>query len=173
MTYIGIDPGLDGAVAAIMPRGARTEDLDVWLWDTPTLVLGNGKRDYRLPDMRLILGQFSPNARDVGGVHVAVELTHAMPAQGTTSMWRMGYGFGVWLGLLAGLGLPYTLISPVRWKRALLADLPKGKQSSLMRAQQLFPTADLQLKKHDGRADALLLAYYLRESSRYDNQRKR
>jgi hypothetical protein len=38
----------------------------------------------------------------------------------------------------------------------------KGKESARLRAMQLFPTADLRHKKDHGRAEALLLAVYLR-----------
>jgi hypothetical protein len=46
----------------------------------------------------------------------------------------------------------------------MLYGLPKGKDTGRLRAQQLFPTADLKFKKHHGRSDALLIAEYLRRS---------
>ena len=40
--------------------------------------------------------------------------------------------------------------------------MAKGKDASRVKAMQLFPLAakDLSLKKHHGRADALMMAYY-------------
>jgi hypothetical protein len=44
------------------------------------------------------------------------------------------------------------------WKRSL--GLTSDKRASLDRARLMFPSADLRLAKHDGRAEALLLAHY-------------
>ena len=38
--------------------------------------------------------------------------------------------------------------------------LGKDKEASRLRAMQLYPGADLRLKKHHGRAESLLLACY-------------
>jgi len=73
-------------------------------------------------------------------------------------MLTVGVGFGLWLGVLAALTLPYTRVRPQVWKRAL--GLGKDKEQARLRAMQLFPSADLRLKKHNGRAESLLLAWY-------------
>ena len=156
---VGCDPGLDGALAFLDP------DLSVHFQDTPTLNVkrgaGNG-REYDIHAIRECL-------RDYGQIeHVYIERQQAMPAdlhgrkQGTASSFRAGFGFGIWLGLFVGMGLPYTLIAPVSWKKAMLADLPKGKGSSIIRAKQLYPHTAEQLKrvKDHGRAEALLIATF-------------
>ena len=89
--------------------------------------------------------------------HVSIEEAQAMPGQGTRSMFTIGVGFGVWLGILGALGLAYTRIRPGVWKRAL--GLSGDKEQARLRAMQLFPAADLRRKKDHGRAEALLLAY--------------
>ena len=81
-----------------------------------------------------------------------------MPGQGVSSTWTTGYGFGVWLGVLAALALPHTRVRPAIWKRAM--GLGKDKEQARLRAIQLFPSADLRRKKDHGRAEALLLAWY-------------
>jgi hypothetical protein len=150
---IGIDPGFDGAVVIISSSGAGIK-----IYDTPTIknkIQQKNKREYAIWDMvNLLRGIKSPIC--------ALELVHAMPAQGVRSMWRMGYGYGIWEGILVALRIPYQTITPQRWRKNMLDGLPKGKFASIIRARQLYPTADLRLKKHDGRADALLLAEYLR-----------
>ena len=73
-------------------------------------------------------------------------------------MFTVGLGYGAWLGVLATLRLPYTAVRPVVWKKAF--SLGKDKEASRLRAMQLYPGADLRLKKHHGRAEALLLAHY-------------
>ena len=91
--------------------------------------------------------------------HIYLEKAQPMPGQGVVSMFHTGYGFGLWEALIVSfVDVPYTLVPPTRWKRVLA--LGKDKEESRQRAMQLFPTADLHLKKHHGRAEALLLAYY-------------
>lgn len=168
-TFVGIDPGLDGAIAAIYPDG------NIAFYDTPTLQVGK-KRQYDLPMMVRIL------RNHVGeGVQVAIEQQQAMPArihgqktcalckqplarEGGVANFRNGLGFGIWLGILGALQLPYTIVHPVRWKRVMLDGMPREKDASRQRAMQLFPQSSpgLQRKKDHNRADALLLASYLR-----------
>jgi hypothetical protein len=50
--------------------------------------------------------------------HVVIEEAQAMPGQGVRSMFTCGLGLGVWLGVLAALGCPYTRVRPQIWKRA-------------------------------------------------------
>ena len=149
MIFIGVDPGLDGALAAVTPDGAA-------VWDTPTVRLAKGRRDYLVPEMAALL---LPHA---GGGVVAIERVGARPGQGVTSMFTFGKGFGIWLGLLAALGVPYDLVTPQKWQKALGVAGDKG--SHRLRASQLFPSLahELRLASHDGRADALLLAEFMR-----------
>ena len=60
-----------------------------------------------------------------------------------------GYGYGLWVGILAALQVPYTPVRPAVWKKAF--SLGKDKEQSRLRAQQLFPGADLRLRKHHGK----------------------
>jgi hypothetical protein len=148
---IGIDPGLCGAVAVIDRAGAL-----VALADTPTLsikVARGVKRAYDVPGMCAAVAPY------VGaGLHVIIEEAQAMPGQGMRSMFTTGYGYGLWVGLLAALQVPYTPVRPVVWKQAF--SLGKDKEQARLKAQQLFPGADLRRKKDHGRSEALLLAHY-------------
>lgn len=149
--WIGIDPGLTGAVTVLQPDGTLAT-----VADTPTLTITSGrstKQEYDVPGLVALLRPYAGP-----GAHVLIEESQAMPGQGVRSMWTTGYGFGLWLGVLAALALPYTRIRPPVWKQAL--HLGKDKEHSRLRAMQLFPSADLRLKKHHGRAEALLLAWY-------------
>ena len=64
----------------------------------------------------------------------------------------------------AGLWEHTTLVTPQVWKKAMLKDMPKEKESSVVRCRELFPyTCDhLTLKSHHNRADAMLIAEHLR-----------
>jgi crossover junction endodeoxyribonuclease RuvC len=148
---IGIDPGLSGAVAVLSLSGTL-----VALHDTPTLTLKvqrGRKQVYDVPGMVTLL-------RPYAGLpcHVMIEESQPMPGQGTRSMFTVGLGYGAWLGILASLALPYTSVRPAVWKQAF--SLGRDKEASRLRAMQLYPAADLRLKKHHGRAEALLLAAY-------------
>jgi len=99
--------------------------------------------------------------------HVLIEEAQPMPRQGTRSMLTLGFGYGLWVGILATLQLLYTTVRPAVWKKAF--SLGTDKEASRLRAMQLFPGAELRLKKHHGRAEALLLAHYGQHHARaYD-----
>lgn len=175
MIFLGIDPGLTGALAALDDQGVVKG-----VWDTPTLVTRSGvreRREYDLAQMRGLLAQWSPWIHEflvqAGGKNpnpvscrCALELVGPMPKQGVVSMWRMGFGVGVWEGLLAALRIPVERVSPQRWKGIMLDGLPKGKDASLYRAKSLWPDQvdKLSLKKHEGRAEALLIAEWMRRT---------
>jgi crossover junction endodeoxyribonuclease RuvC len=162
MIYLGIDPGLDGAVAAI---SGNPGDLPPWIvaLDTPTAKDGT-KRRYLVADMRQMLVKLlgGTNGAALCDAYAAIERVHSMPKQGVASSFTFGEGFGLWQGVLTGLGIPFDLVTPQRWKKTLLDGASKEKDASRIRAQQLFPTVDLKLKKHHGRADALLIAEWRR-----------
>jgi crossover junction endodeoxyribonuclease RuvC len=158
--YIGIDPGLHGAIAALKDHKC------IGLWDTPTTIVKRGKKNHTvyLPaSMASILKYLRENYDPV----VGLEEVHAMPGQGVTSMFSMGKGSGLWEGIITALGMPLIRIPPQRWKKEMLADgRGKDKQASIVRALELFPEAAPQLarKKDEGRAEAILIAEYLRRS---------
>lgn len=148
---IGIDPGLRGAVAVLDPTGAL-----VALHDTPTLTLRTSRgsrQEYDIPGVVALLAHY------VGSqAHVILEESQAMPGQGTRSMFQVGLGVGVWLGILGALGLAHTRNRPHVWKRRL--GLTSDKEQARLRAMQLFRGADLRRRRDHGRAEALLLAWW-------------
>lgn len=173
--FVGIDPGLTGAIAVFDPQ-SRT----AVFYDTPTAVVKSGKKFKHIPDVAaivLLLKEIS----SAGDVFVAIEKVNAMPgwkndpdhpgervqaAMGVTSAFNFGFGFGVWVGIIAALSLPSQQIHPATWKSKMMAGATKEKDASRIRAMELFPKTanDLKLKRHHGRADALLIAVY---ASRY------
>jgi hypothetical protein len=58
------------------------------------------------------------------------------------------------------------MVTPQVWKKALKLDSDKNK--SLSMARELWPTAPLKRQKDNGRAEALLMAYWLRKQSGID-----
>jgi crossover junction endodeoxyribonuclease RuvC len=156
MIIVGIDPGVTGAVAIITDaRGVNG------IIDTPVMeVLRNRKKRQEYQPAAMV-GILKAGPVD----HAFIEQVSAMPGQGVTSMFGFGKGFGIWLGIIAALGIPYTLVTPQSWKKALMAG-QADKDAGRLRACQLYPgVAHLLARKKDiGRADALLIAEYGRRT---------
>lgn len=75
-------------------------------------------------------------------------------------MFSFGKSYGAVLGALAALEIPVTHVTPQRWKKAL--SVRPGKDAARLRASELLPehSNTWKLKKHDGRAEAAMIAYY-------------
>ena len=176
--YVGIDPGMQGAVAAL------DDDGFLGVWDTPTLTISKGKtkkgnakhqHKYAAAQMVDILEGARFNHTALGmrtgtpsPCVIGLELVHSMPGQGATSMFSMGRGTGLWEGIIAALRLPSQQVTPQAWKKMLMGgETGKTKQASIVVAQRLFPKASafLSRKKDDGRADAILIAEYVRRGN--------
>jgi crossover junction endodeoxyribonuclease RuvC len=145
---IGIDPGLSGALAVLAPDGTveRLADLPVIRDGRLAWIDGCGLQSL------LIDSLYGRPARAI------VERVGAMPKQGVASAFTFGVTFGSILAVLQARHLSIELVTPTTWKRAL--GLGSDKRASLDKARLLYPTADLDLAKHDGRAEALLLAHW-------------
>lgn len=141
MNYIGVDPGKKGGLAVIRDDG------------TVEAVAFSEAEYYR------IASSLDGNARAV------VEDVHAMPKQGTASMFSFGYNKGFICGMLYALKISVQLVSPNRWKRHFSLDSDKSR--SIACAQRLFPSVSLYASSrcrvpHDGIAEALIMAEYCR-----------
>jgi crossover junction endodeoxyribonuclease RuvC len=152
MIIAGIDPGLSGAVALLDAETGLVIDV----FDVPTLALSRGGKAKRELDAHALAGALG---RDRIG-HAFVEFVGAMPGQGVSSVFAFGKAYGIAIGVLATLGVPMTFVSPVSWKRSL--GVPAAKDGARARASQLLPAAahHWPLVKHDGRAEAALIAYW-------------
>lgn len=146
---IGVDPGKAGAIAAVSAIGIAC------IWKMP-LIKGKGKSEY---DLQIIVNEivqpYSTNAV------FFIEKTQPMPPKfgGGISNFHRGVGRG-WEWMLAGLRIPYYLVSPKTWQKEMLRDVEgkDTKQKSLIQAKRLFP--DIQIGKHHGSSDSLLIAEY-------------
>ncbi len=160
---VGIDPGVNGAVAFI--DGTHAE-----VYDIPTIWVkkGKGRRQvYDLPTFWEVLITITARAFVLsdGAPLVIVEDVHAMPGQGVTSMFSMGYGIGVIHGFLTASRQPFELVTPQRWKKEMLTGTQKDKKAAYIVASRLFPGIDLGRRSDQGRAEALLIAEYGRRAS--------
>ena len=103
---------------------------------------------------------------------VAIEKQHATPQQGRTSALTTGYGFGLWVGLCAGLGCPYRIVRAVDWQRGIgverCADKSQVKARVQAQVMALMPSLDMPnaKAKREAVADAAGIALWAREVSR-------
>src|SRR5271166_3411890 len=95
-------------------------------------------------------------------VIAVLENVHSLPSQGVSSSFCFGEGKGMWEGILAAFQIPMELVSPQRWKKEMMADQGKDKSAARFKAMALFPDMPdaFKLVKHDGRAEAMLMAAY-------------
>jgi crossover junction endodeoxyribonuclease RuvC len=93
-------------------------------------------------------------------IEIVVEAVHAMPKQGVSSSFKFGMAYGAALALAERFHAPWGTVTPQKWKKYM--KLTSNKNDSLEMARNLWPNAPLHLKKHDGRAEALLMAEWLR-----------
>ena len=150
MKIAGIDPGQSGAVAVI-------EDGAVFLYDTPVECVrkGNYAKAKYLPSAMADI------FRNENIDHIFIESVGSRPGQGVASMFGFGKGYGLWIGIIAALEIPYTLVTPQAWKKAIMQGI-SDKDAARGKAMQLYPakSKELSRKKDIGRADALLIAEY-------------
>ena len=148
---VGIDPGLNGAIALY---DAVENTFEVH--DMPVVEVIRGGKRKREVVAALV-------ADIIAGRAIAeayLERVGAMPGQGVTSMFSLGRSVGIIEGVLGAYEIPVTIVPPKTWQKAL--DVRDGKDGARERAMALFPKhADLfKRKKDDGRADATLIAFY-------------
>jgi crossover junction endodeoxyribonuclease RuvC len=154
MIYIGIDPGLNGAIA-IRDCSGRT-----MIHDMPTTSRQVGRTIKRQLDPAALTTCL---AHDwiTGTPQAILEQVTASPQMGVTSAFNFGLGYGAVLGVLAGLRVPVRFVRPQEWK-AHFRLLKQPKDASRAVASAIDPQyAPLwHLHKHDGRAEAFLLAQF-------------
>lgn len=145
---LGIDPGLSGALALYDADGTL-EVLDI-----PTLQLKT-KRVIDEYALARIIDNWSSRIREVWLEQVGVR-----PGEGAVGAFTFGRGYGALRGICAANFLTIIDVTPAVWKGAL--KVRGDKDESRLRASTLFPRHGglWPLKKHDGRAEAALIALH-------------
>jgi crossover junction endodeoxyribonuclease RuvC len=151
-TYLGIDPGLSGALAFYDVQAQTLEVMDM-----PTFNIKRGRSVKREIDYYNMATIIDGRARQIR--LAVVESVHSMPKQGVSSSFAFGESFGAAKMVVAASLIPMRLLPAHQWKAAVT--VTKDKDSSRRRATQLFPMyAHLFARvKDDGRAEAALLAW--------------
>lgn len=135
---IGIDPGASGGIAIVGPGIAEAHKMP--------------KTDRDLLDL---LAELAPRAS------IAIlERLQPMPMRGCIAAWKLGQSYGSLRMALAAARVPYELVTPGKWQRALGCLSRGDKNVTKAKAQALFPD----LRIIHATADALLLAEYGRRT---------
>ena len=158
--WIGIDPGVNGAMARIAYYADDDIDVDV------TILPKAGKKELDLPDIRHWLKQ-ALTVVGQRGIYVAIEKVTSMPKQGVTSMFTFGRAYGQLEGIVSTLGLSYVLVTPTQWKKYVLVGTAKDKDAAVTYCRRMYPDVSLlptdkSRKPNENMADALCIATYSR-----------
>jgi hypothetical protein len=160
---IGIDPGLHGGLGVLDVDNAG-ELLGVGLHRTPVLMVMRGRKardEYNPEAMRALLaGAVDGRPPELRGVEVVLEAQGARPGQGVASSYRTGVGFGLWLGLVVGMRVPFRIVAPAVWKQHA-GLIGADKRASRLRAQERFPSLGPIPAADEGPAEGLLMAAYV------------
>ena len=147
--FLGIDPGLSGALACIDEQGRV-----VTVAKMPTQPHGKSKR-VSGAGLRTWL------AEQQEGAPVALALLEQVasrPGQGVASVFSFGRSYGAVEGVLSALAVPLDYVTPTKWKPAYGLS-GADKAASIAKAIDLFPELAAQKLTH-GQAEAVLLAEY-------------
>lgn len=157
-TYLGIDPGISGAVAIYRPKISK-----MWVYDMPVSTRKSGRKEIDAEAFAGIIDMFSEIKiaviEEVGAM-TYVDQYGQRRGQGAASSFAFGKSYGVVLGVLIGLMIPVAPVQPAVWKS--LMGLNRDKNLSRLRAMNMFPDLkdSFARKKDDGRAEAALLAHF-------------
>jgi crossover junction endodeoxyribonuclease RuvC len=151
MRLVGIDPGKKGGIAYI-------DETTVSVIPTPIRTNKQDKDELDFGAIAKLMIKLKPDV-------VYIENVHAMPSQGTTSMFNFGFSTGGLHGICETLELNIIKVQPRTWQKALMGDDTHEKEDTIAFIEKTYPNVSLlatarSKKPHDGMADALAIATY-------------
>lgn len=155
-TIIGIDPGLDGAIACLIDNELLAVE------DMPTFTEQRGKKKHRTVNAAGVADIIREMARaNLETPTVAIERVWSSPDMGVASAFTFGHGFGIVEAVPLTLGYPIRLVTPNVWKKAL--GLTSDKERSRRMATETWPAYSEWFRrvKDADRAEAALIALYV------------
>ncbi len=179
MIYVGIDPGITGAVAGISETGKF-----LFVFDMPTVekrtasknrTTAKVKRKIDAFELHKLLWQHLDLCKKED-VTIAIEEQKVMHPKkipgkenrtmGPTSLMSLGHTYGSIEAVVQVAEIDYSITPSKKWKSyfKIPGEQNGGKKIALSLARMMFRAAPLKLQKHHNRADALLIARYLLES---------
>lgn len=160
---LGVDPGFNGALCLIDQLGG------LYICDVPIIKKSNLTCRDREVDGFQIHRWLATYTSGAGLELAVIEKVHAMPGQGVSSMFRFGEGYGIIQGVVATLNPRLIRPPPAVWKAQM--NLSKNKSDSLKLACGMTNASHhhwFKYAKNDGRAEALLLAFFGARSLGWD-----
>ena len=152
--FIGVDPGVEGAVVVL---GRQSELIAVH--DMPVVKTGN-RREILVRDLSRILqkyfDEYGPEK-----VFVTLEKHTPRPRQGVASQCKLARICGILEGIVSASGVSYQIAHPRTWARVMRdVEGDDVKARSIIAASRRWVDLDLSKKKHHNRADAALIAEF-------------
>lgn len=152
MLIVGIDPGLEGAVAFLDGRKV------LGVHSMPTTATKAGREEIDALALDALFDLYK--APDL----VVIEEVNADPKFGASRGFSMGRNFGAALAVVQVRAFPHLRVRPQTWKKAILSGTDKSKEASIAHVRRRFPKLDLippggDKPSHDW-AEAVLLALY-------------
>lgn len=148
MTFVGIDPGKTGAIAAICADKVATFKMPLAGKEIDGAAVAALLRDADI---------------------VAIEKVNAMPSipgkdgnrrtMGSQTSFAFGCNYGLILGVCAGLGKRVELVTPQAWKALVLAGTKKDKDAARDYVARAYPSSK---RRTEGEAEALCIAEWCR-----------
>ena len=159
--FIGVDPGLSGAVCIYWPKSEECQfiDMEKCAVKKQSTSAAEAKGNEVCP--YLLSNAIIEQVRDSKCLSAHIERVVGMPRQGSGSVFSLGDSFGVARACVIMAANPENLMFsyPATWKKEL--GLSSSKTTSTTLSLAIHPHLQLSLKRkkdHD-RAEAFLLAY--------------
>ncbi len=154
--HIGIDPGLNGAVAVFTDAGEL-----VSVSPMPTMPVTASRTEIDIvavsKTLRCLLVGKNPQ-------RVTIEHVGTHPTWSVQPAFNFGDTFGQLKAMCRLNGWPLLLVKPQIWKAAMLAGTDKSKEAAIAKAKGLFPNVSLvppgKRKESDDFAEAVLIGLY-------------
>lgn len=153
MTYLGIDPGHEGAIAVIR------DGVPSW-YPMPVQSIRKGRKEIDICGVDQILTSHVTEEP----ARVTIEEVGVEPRFGVASAFTFGKGYGMILAVIRLKGWSHLLVRPQIWKSAMLKGTDKSKEAAIAKVKQLYPKLSLSIspggkQSHDA-AEAILMALY-------------
>lgn len=160
--YVGIDPGFKGAAALLTDRGGYF----IYDWQSEasaSRILKNWDSEYQIT---ALIERIFPINRPPS----ADGKSYYQPSS------KLSQNYGFWRGILTAHEIEYEHIAPRTWQAGILMQHAgrNTKERAFNTIREILPGCKKHVKyktKHDGRADALLLAFYLKYQKGFDAKR--
>ncbi len=165
---LGVDPGLFGALAVYDPQTC----VIVKAHNIPILSIKRNRKNKNTVDIPRLVNIVGDLSRQFAMLRAFHELVGPMSKQGVSSTWSFSRAATASETAIIAAQIPYTLVSPQKWKKALAC--PADKDGALLRAGQLIPGSIAEWspvrgfrtkEECKGIAEAALIALY---GSRFD-----